>query len=165
MNQWKKKWIHSTNENRRIDYSKHNGFLWILDTLRKIIVEFSNEGSSNQVWKKTRVLKRLGAASCGCYIRYGEWLWSQVLPLMAKSEGSRMWSLQSNQLSKSPLSEMTNTVGDTESTATMCPCELTARPATMSMYLQPPQRLTSHTVWYRENIISYKLYENWSDPS
>lgn len=56
------------------------------------------------------------------------------LPLIAISEGSRMWSLQSNQWTKSPSSEMMKTVGETLSTATMCPAFVTARPATMSMY-------------------------------
>lgn len=59
---------------------------------------------------------------------------------MARSDGSRMWSLQSNQLSSSPLSEITKTVGDTESTATMCPWLLTAKPATISMYLPTPHK-------------------------
>lgn len=58
------------------------------------------------------------------------------LPFIAISEGSRIWSLQSNQLSRSPVSPIMNTVGDTLSTATIRPWLETARPATISMYLK-----------------------------
>lgn len=55
---------------------------------------------------------------------------------MAKSDGSRIRSDTSNHLMSSPFSVMRKTVGDTESTATIWPCSLMAKPATISMYLE-----------------------------
>lgn len=47
-----------------------------------------------------------------------------------------MCPLQSNQLRRSPVSDIVKTVGDTESTATIWPWEETASPATISIYLE-----------------------------
>lgn len=60
---------------------------------------------------------------------------------MAISEGSLIKSLQSNHRSRSPPSLITKTVGDTLSTATICPEHVTASPATISMYLNKIHKL------------------------
>lgn len=74
---------------------------------------------------------------------------------MAISDGSRMWSLQSNQWTKSPSSDIMKTVGETLSTATICPWLVTASPATMSMYLENKQKIIC---FYSQTIFLFLFY-------